>query len=322
LIKCSPDFIKLYGNPKKSKKISKETKIITLKNILISQNGVIISDKCVYYNGGCLAPKISLKTALNKRRSILINNTVPKYKEVISISEWWGSGHWHFPIECLSALMSIKNLENITLHISKKNSFCLNWIKLIGIKTKEIIHGIIYTDKLILPEIGVCGGIYYNQLLWLKERLKKYLSNEFNTLVLIKRNINPSIKTNKRIVKNHQQVEHICKEFCKKRRLRFYLHDDINLPSLERQINIFSRAKIVIGPHGASAVNLLACKKGTFYIEFNTENKSMNNGCARNLASLLDLNNICLTYSDDGNCNGNVKINDIITAFRMIQKYI
>ena len=186
-IKASPDFIKLHGNPKRSKKISRETKIITLKNVLISNGGTIISEKCLYYNGGCLVKNYfsSLKKALNKRRSILINNTVPKYKEVISIALCWGTGHWHFPIECLSALMSIKNFNNITLHISNKNSFCLNWIKLIGIKPKEIIRGIIYTDKLILPEIGGCGGAYYNQILWLKERLKQYLSNKFDTLILI-----------------------------------------------------------------------------------------------------------------------------------------
>ena len=44
----------------------------------------------------------------------------------------------------------------------------------------RLLDKVIYTEKLILPEFGGCGGCYYNQLLWLKEKIKSYysLSNE------------------------------------------------------------------------------------------------------------------------------------------------
>jgi capsular polysaccharide biosynthesis protein len=46
------------------------------------------------------------------------------------------------------------------------------------------------------------------------------------------------------------------------------LHDDSSLPSIPEQLQRFANASIVIGPHGAGMVNIVASKRRTCLIEF------------------------------------------------------
>jgi hypothetical protein len=45
--------------------------------------------------------------------------------------------------------------------------------------------------------------------------------------------------------------------------LEFVLHDDSSLPSIPEQLQRFANASIIIGPHGAGMVNIIASKRRT-----------------------------------------------------------
>ena len=80
----------------------------------------------------------------------------------------------------------------------------------------------------------------------------------------------------------------LCKNYCKTNNLRFYLHDDLFLPTLKEQLEIFNKAKIIMGPHGGGGVNLIAAKEKTYFIEFLNEQDI--NICYTQLAHHLNIN--------------------------------
>jgi hypothetical protein len=86
-----------------------------------------------------------------------------------------------------------------------------------------------------------------------------------DSLLLLKRNFF-------RPLQNWDDVDDICKKYCKENNLKLIYHDDSkDLGSIDAQLKKFNSAKIVIGTHGAGLTNLIACKKDTILIEFLAE---------------------------------------------------
>lgn len=276
-----------------------KNRIFKFENTAITNNGIIITENKYYFNGGCYKEYDINKEKVFKYREYLKNNS-KKYKKVISITELWGDGVWHFPLECLVALKNITDLNDTYLHITKKTNLCLQWIDCIGlnIDNKKIIDGDIFADTLIIPEMGGCGNVKLDLLLWLKKNTLKQidLSNSQNKLILIKRNYS-------RTVKNHDDIMKICKQFCLDNNLIFYLHDDTNLPTLKQQLSIFNTAKIIIGPHGAGAINLLTCKRNTHFIEFLPISQNLMNICYIKLSDYLNINYYGIPYKINDSVN-------------------
>jgi hypothetical protein len=290
-----------------------KNRVITIKNAVITPTGIIISPTGIWRMGGCVDsisfPKIKAMDFYHH-----ITKTQPRYKKIVSIAALWSHGVWHFPMEALVGLKLIDNFNDTHVHISQKKQLCLDWINLvdIGIASEKIIDGNVFAEELILPEMGLCGNPYYEQLCWLKEKVHHAIptNHRQNLFILIKRNA-------KRSVQNHSMVETICKNFCKKRKLEFYLHDDLFLPSLREQMTIFNRAKIIVGPHGAGGVNLLAVQKNTCFVEF--INASEINICYTRMANLLNIDYFGITYS----LSRGVDISkDLIPTLNKLDKYI
>jgi len=270
-----------------------ENRIIKIKNAVITNTGVIITSKGVWKLGGCTDNRIdnvNMDAVKNYYETVI--QTQKLYDKIISIAGYWTYGIWHFPMEALVGLRLIDNFDNTYLHIAEKNNFCLQWLNLYNsnITNDNILDGTVFTKELWLPELGKCGTPYFEQIVWLKETIHKTITpqNENNLLILIKRN-------KKRCVSNHSIIEDICKNYCKKTNLVFYLHDDLFLPPVKKQLEIFNKAKIIIGPHGGGGINLLTTKEKTYFIEFLNENDI--NICYARLAYLLNVNYFGITYS-------------------------
>ena len=266
-----------------------KNRVITIKNALITSSGIIICPRGIWKMGGCAD-----KRTIDRKHAIEIYNNASKthiiHEKIVSVAAMWASGVWHFPMEALVGLKLIDSFKDVKLHISKKSDLCLDWIKLVKISPETILDGSVFAKELVLPEMGRCGNPYYEQLVWLKERVFSAIpdNSEQNLFILIKRNA-------RRSVKNHDLIETICKNFCKKRNLDFYLHDDLFLPSLGEQMTIFNKAKIVMGPHGGGGVNLIATKPKTSFIEFISESDI--NICYTRISHLLNIDYSGLSYS-------------------------
>jgi len=292
-----------------------ENRIIKIKNAVITNTGIIITSKGVWKLGGCTDDRLDnmdFNVVLNYYRTVI--QTQKLYDKIISIAAYWSYGIWHFPMEALVGLRLIDNFDNTYLHISEKNKFCLEWLNLYNsnLTNDKILEGTVFTKELLLPELGKCGNPYFEQIIWLKETIHKTLTpqKKNNLLILIKRN-------KKRSVYNHSIIEDICKNYCKKTNLEFYLHDDLFLPPVREQLEIFNKAKLIIGPHGGGGINLLTAKEKTYFIEFLNENEI--NMCYARMAYLLNINYFGITYS----LTKGVDINkDLLPIFKELKSLI
>lgn len=69
-------------------------------------------------------------------------------------------------------------------------------------------------------------------------------------------------------MQNFHLVQELVETFARKHGFHFVLHDDASLPSLKSQLQRFANASIVIGPHGAGFLQLIATSKKTCVVEF------------------------------------------------------
>jgi len=291
-----------------------KNRIIKINNAVITHTGIIINSRGMWKLGGCTDNRINnqhMASIVNYYRTVI--KTQKLYNKVISIAGFWTNGVWHFPMEALVGLRLINQFDNGYLHIAQKNKLCLEWLKLYNsnIAHDKILDGTVFAKELWLPEMGRCGNPYFEQVIWLKETINRAIipQKENNLFILIKRN-------KKRMVKNHDIIEKVCKNYCEKNNLVFYLHDDLFLPPLKTQLEIFNKAKIIIGPHGGGGVNLITTKEKTYFIEFLNEQDI--NICYARLAHLLNVNYFGITYSLSEGVNINSDLLPVLQEVRSL----
>ena len=184
---------------------------------------------------------------------------------------------WNFYVQ--NILEEKINQSKILVMDSKINGFVKQWIKIIYPKIQDdniifLQNGSTISCKHLLP-VGKTMGNMSRIDLYSKEEIasvRNRIINNLNlsetkqdSLLLLKRNLC-------RLLQNWDDVDDICKKYCKENNLKLIYHDDSkDLGSIDAQLKKFNSAKIVIGCHGAGFTNLIACKKDTILIEFLAE---------------------------------------------------
>ena len=233
----------------------------------------------------------------------------------------WGNEIWHFPMECLSSLMSINKEilydKNIYIQVTQKTKYIVDWLKIINIESDRIIDGLCHGKEVYIPKLCKCGNPRYNEILWLKNNVNKIINNsnninddqKNNLLILIKRN-------NSRQLSNFTELLELVKNICNNNNFELYIHDDNNLPSLNNQFSVFNRAKYVFAPHGAGGIHLLSLNKDATFIEFlDIENINL---CYTRLAYFLNVNYIAIPYKNK--LINEEKINEILCKIDITNK--
>lgn len=227
------------------------------QDVIVSSDGWIANQNiCLSVrNGGCSNSSPASWT--------LRNIPMMHYNNVISIATYWGYSTWHFVMEAFVGLAHITklDLQSHFIHVNAKNSWILDWLSLIGIPKSRIISGTISARRMLVPEIGRCGTPSLAHLQWLKTQIPVKIPIHPNDIVLIKR-------TKYRVMQNFHLVQELVETFARKHGFHFVLHDDASLPSLKSQLQRFANASIVIGPHGAGFLQLIATSKKTCVVEF------------------------------------------------------
>eukprot|EP00457_Paulinella_chromatophora_P008873 gb/GEZN01008922.1/.p1 GENE.gb/GEZN01008922.1/~~gb/GEZN01008922.1/.p1 ORF type:complete len:371 (-),score=-6.68 gb/GEZN01008922.1/:264-1346(-) len=197
---------------------------------------------------------------------------------VISVAWGWGSGHYHFPAECMSPISWLLDLfpdiqENVYIHVIDKTSYQMQWLELIGIPDSRVVSGSICAKRLLLAS-SECGSVGILQAFSLRKRLLNHLnsSRESNNsfLPLI---INRNSRTYHNWRQLWSQVPHVP-------------HDDTYLGNVETQLRRFVSAHMIIAVHGAGEINMITAKPGACIFEFFTNPKEFN-GCYFTLAASL-----------------------------------
>lgn len=272
-------------------------RIVTLTNVVVSSNGWIVDNKHCHavINGGC-------KTAETWRPP---KNPIQNYDRVISIAMFWGDGIWHFLLESFVGLAHVHTSE-CYIHVSSKNKWATNWLAIIGIPSNRIIDGTIAAKTLIVPEMGRCGAPSLTQINWLRTIIPSTIPQHPNSIILIKR-------TRSRVMSTFNAIHQLVENFANEQRLEFVLHDDSSLPSIPEQLQRFANASIIIGPHGAGMVNIIASKRRTCVIEFSPTDPNI---CYMRLSFLLGHNYIAIPLYK----NQIVDVNEVKRALHLCRQ--
>ena len=235
----------------------------------VSDDGMIVQKE------GCRAIK-SGGCAKHMYRQWAEPNVSTTHDRVVTLATHFGDGHYHFPIEALTALARRADLLTpaSVLHVSKKTDFVQQWLALVGLAAYPVVDGSIFARELSVPRPAKCSEPTTEQLLWLRSLVMNALgltgSAKPDSLLLVKRaNFSQTASNNKRrVIANFESaVQAPAEAHARAHSLRFVLFDDASLPPLREQLRLFSRAKMIVAPLGAGEVGIVAAPSGACLVE-------------------------------------------------------
>jgi len=196
--------------------------------------------------------------------------TARELDDVITTATRWSSSPFHFAMESMVGL-TVPGLDTSTawIHVSKKNEFVHEWLEMtLGVPASRVVDGVILAKRLRVPEMARAASPSGLELGRLRVSLRlpprsPEASDEERTVLLMSRH------TTRRIgeLKDPDEVERIVRAFADRIGARLVHHDDRSLPSVPEQLDAFRRASVVVGPHGAAELNLIAAEPGTCVVE-------------------------------------------------------
>ena len=223
-------------------------------------------------------------------------SAMPKYKEVFTISQYWGNAFYHATLEDLPRiapyLTFLQRNPTIRIHVASN----MKLLDLLGIDSSRLImESTVHTDILYMPPGGPCG----KSPLFTTQLLANLISNistqnipskKRDVIVLIKR-------SHKRWFANHEAILRMLQRHATRLNLTVEVFADDPLPGMAQTIDMFSRALVVVAPHGAGEANLILSHPGTLLIEglcYDSDN--MTNLCYRTMAQALGQRYFGLIY--------------------------
>lgn len=173
---------------------------------------------------------------------------------VVHVGYKWTNTYFHFLTEALPSILSIQRNEPI---VCLKSSFCLPILRWFGIEN-DIIHELPkYTKEIITQEFIECGNPSPQKIQLLRSVIERKLSFEKKIGILIYR------RENYRKILNHEELLQMLKK--KYSDIEWAVFD---LLPIEETAILFSKARIIVGPHGAGFTNMIFAPKGIDIIEF------------------------------------------------------
>ena len=208
------------------------------------------------------------------------------YKEIFSLAQIHGSNFYHFTAEDLSRLILflpfLRQNKNVKIHVRHTQSFVRTFLKRLGLSEWRIVAGLVRGHIVYLPGGTDCGrpAPFQTNLLSL------YLSQSLQTMpqtsiILIRR-------SKKRWFEHHDSILKMLQEVAKDFRLSVEVFSDKSLPGHDATAHMFSRAVLVVAPHGAGLANLIFSKPNTCVVEglcYGDDGKV--NLCYRDLSAIL-----------------------------------
>ena len=196
-------------------------------------------------------------------------NQLPIYSEIFIISGFWAGEFFHKMVEAIPRIVAFIDFllanPDIKIHVSELAGSTEKILKILGIKSERLIGGVCRAKIVYMPRGSFCGfGDVH--LLQLASKLYRdyikttYPNQERNSLVMIRR-------SGSRKFVDYREKEFMVKELATSRGLRFELFPDDPVMSLENAMQMFSRALIIVAPHGAGLANMMFSDPPTLVIE-------------------------------------------------------
>jgi len=284
------DIALRWGLPEVDTNLTSEGKLLTFIHLL--PNAVALADGDVIHGNVRIVP---MKCKRNLSKSCRkVRGGSKRYREVFSISQFWGAGFFHSTLEVLPRIAPylpfLNKYKHIVIHVPAK----VNFLNLLGIdQNRLIISSAVHADLLYMPAGSPCGS----PTLFATQMLARAMANFPNAstvkpdkIILIKR-------SHKRWFDNHASILAMLRTHASRRNLTVEVFNDNPLPSIAETVEMFRRALIVVAPHGAGESNMIFSQPGTLLIEglcYDSDKKT--NLCYRNMAQALGLRYYGLIY--------------------------
>ena len=298
-------FLSIYGEINVSKK-PPNCRINKIKNknelkiakynykIFKIKNGRVFTDNIEnvsILSGNKLLDKFSIQqingNLVNSKHNQIIKSGIPKFlkkiKGSVAVLAQGASGYNNYAHFLLDIVPKIKLLSLGTklkkinsFYFSKPNKYQTEIFKIIGINKRKIVD----SNKLRFVQFDKVFGVthpYYFKGTFFRSQSKIpewiifYIRNKFMKELKLK------YKFEKIFIDRSDSSFNHCKLINNKEIKSFLKINNFKIIKLSNfnfkdQINIFNKAKIIIGPHGAGFANLIFCKKKTKIIEIKTFN--------------------------------------------------
>ena len=245
--------------------------------------------------------QINGKLVSSKENQVIKTGTpkfLKKLKGSIAILSQGSSGYNNYAHFILDIVPKIKllslgtKLKNIDyFYFSKPNKYQAEILKIIGISKNRIVD----SNKLRFVQYNTVFGVthpYYSKGTFFRSQSKMpewiifYLRKKFMKKISLKYKFEKIFIDRSDSKFNHCKLinnEEI-KNFLRTKNFQIIKLSNFNFKD---QINIFNKAKVIIGPHGAGFVNLVFCKKKTKIIEIKPVNHS--NDLYRKISKINEL---------------------------------
>ena len=233
------------------------TFIHVMPDVYVHQHGDVYVGSVKIIPWRC-KPEKSLRSRSIQRDTLL---SAPLYDEVFTISQYWGEYFFHATLENLPRLAPyleyLKRFPHIRIHAAMRHPF----LPLLGLGRKRIIIGHIRAKLLYMPAGVPCGmpTIFPTQMLSFHLR-RGLMPMERNVIVLIR-------KSRRRWFKHHESILQMLEEVSAPEGYILKEYRDDPVPGINTTRELFSRAFLVVAPHGAGEANLVFSQPGTVVIE-------------------------------------------------------
>lgn len=237
-------------------------KVFRLKNVRISNNSVIFRFFKILRRS-CIGEVIynKYKNGFGFYLKFIIPRLTFKPKKFILITDEWTSNYYHWHIYSLIRLKKIfekgvdKNFQLFLPSRYKKYAFVAPSLKKFGIDESKIFY-LPKKSHIKAEEIISCAirGNLSGEISSIRNTLRN--QNEPTQRIYISRE-----KQVLRFIENEDEVTETLEEFGFKKVIAEHL-------SYDEQLDLFSKTKYLVGPHGAGLTNMIFMKDGTNVLEF------------------------------------------------------
>ncbi|MBU6141205.1 MAG: DUF563 domain-containing protein [Proteobacteria bacterium] len=258
----NPEF-DIFKNPAEEEYFEPEIKF--LKNVRISSNSVVFNYFKIFRES-CIKEENYQKYRQGFR--FFLKFIFPKFnfsrKKFLLITDEWTSNYYHWHVFALKKLLILKEkklLENSLLFLPKKYQsypFVIPSLERFGIKKEQIVF-LRRKSNIKVAELALVNAPKQHQIYF--QKIREILSTKVSgdERIYISRE-----KQVLRFVENEQEVGEVLAKYGFKKIIAEEL-------SYEEQINIFSKTKYLISPHGAGLTNIFSMPKNSAILELAAE---------------------------------------------------
>ncbi len=286
--------------------IINETSILFLSRIHILTDTIFDISNFKFY-----AEETHIDGSFTKNEKLNYFKSFFKHKLVLKNGVWitqnWTWMYFHWITDALTRLIASEQYTkgyHVILPISyKKYPFVLKSLELLNYEIFWYSEDErVSIDQLILPTQTAIPGNYNEELLK-KLRAKFIKNNNTSKIIYISRK-----NASQRYINNEDELIDLLVQYG----VDVHIFENYEF---EEQIELMSKAKCVIGLHGAGLTNMLFMPEGGMVLEIRNEGDAENN-CYFSMASALDLDYYYILGKGDSLNTSNVNIEVSIQNFR------